>query len=280
MSGSVGRDFARDGLAVLRGAVAPGVVASVRDRIWAEAERRREIRRDDPASWARVPPSLVKRLREQEGLFEPLWTEPVRSAIDELLEGRRWTRPPVLGQLLMSPPDASRWALPHKVWHMDFPAPGWVAETVPGVQLFFLLDDLASEQGGTLFVTGSHRLVGELPERRKQGYAGHSAELRRALRVRVPWLRELWTEDADPAARRRFLDEEATHDGVPLRVHECTGRAGDVYLMHPWLVHNASPNLGPAMRIMATERILADDVNLYTWNRKAQGGNRNARAGA
>ncbi len=264
MSAALRESFARDGLAALRGAVDAASVASVRERIWAEASYRRGIRPEDPTTWARVPPSLVKRLREEEGLFEPLWTEPVREAIDALLSGRSWARPAVLGQLLMSPPDATRWVLPHKVWHTDFPAPAWVAESAPGVQLFFLLGDVGPEQGGTLFVAGSHRLVAELPERRKQGYAGHSAELRRALRARVPWLRELWTEDADPEARRRFLDEEATHEGVPLRVRESTGRAGDVYLMHPWLVHNASPNLGPTMRIMATERILADDVNLYT----------------
>jgi len=37
-------------------------------------------------------------------------------------------------------------------------------------------------------------------------------------------------------------EEGAELEGVPLRVVEFTGEAGDVLFFHPWLFHNASPN--------------------------------------
>ena len=260
--------FARSGLVHLPGAVPPDVIQRIRDRVWEEAARRRDVRRDDPSTWRTVPPRCLKGVRERDGLFDPLLGPGVCDVVDALLGDGRWDRPAVVGQLLMSPPNADTWALPHKVWHTDFPAPGWERSDVPGVQLFFLLDALAPGQGGTLFATGTHRLVAALPERAKRGFEGHSADLRKALRARVPWVRDLGSEGSPSERKARFMDREEDHDGVPLRVVESTGDAGDLYAMHPWLLHNASPNCGPGMRMMVTERILGRDVRLYRWNRK------------
>jgi hypothetical protein len=259
--------FERDGLTCLRRAVDPSAVAKIRDRVWLEAERKRAICRDDRSTWKRVPPSILKRVIHSEGLFEPLLSRAVREGIDSLLGADRWEKPKAVGQLLMSPPDAADWVLPHKVWHMDFPAPGWLDNALPGVQLFVFLDHLETAQGGTIFVTGSHRLVMELAERRSPEFAGHSAELRKALGRRVPWLRDLWREGAASDRRDRFMAQATEHEGVPLRVLEPTGQPGDVLFMHPWLLHNASPNCSDQMRMVATERLTAKGVSFFKWNR-------------
>jgi ectoine hydroxylase-related dioxygenase (phytanoyl-CoA dioxygenase family) len=167
----------------------------------------------------------------------------------------------------MSPPDSTHWSLPHNVWHTDFPAPGWVGNVLPGVQLFVLLERLEPGQGGTLVIGGSHELMRRLPEREGCDYEGHSAQLRKALARRVPWLRDLWRKGGTEERVERFMRQTTDYDGVPLRVLEMTGEPGDVFFMHPWSIHNASPNTGRRMRIVATERVIAHDIHLYRFNR-------------
>ena len=203
-----------------------------------------------------------------EGLFDPMLSPTVHETLDTLLGKGNWPRPSATGQLLMTPPDAEHWTLPCKLWHTDFPAPGWSDASVPGAQLFVLLDDLEDRQGGTIFVGGSHRLMRDLPERADPDYPGRSAELRKSLRRRVPWLRDLWRTGQTPEERRALqLDETAVQDGVPLRILETTGKAGDVFVMHPWLLHAPSPNVRGRMRVIVTERFIANDVKLYGFNR-------------
>ena len=67
---------------------------------------------------------------------------------------------------------------------------------------------------------------------------------------------EEWFRDLDdgtvPKADRvaTFMDRTSTVDGVSLRVHEMTGKPGDVYFLHPLLVHAGPPNGGRRPRIM------------------------------
>lgn len=263
------QEFEQDGLTCLRGAVDARAIETIRDRLWEVAEKKRGICRDDRSTWQRVPPAIVKQAKVSDGLFDPMMSDVVCRGIDSLLGTGRWQRPAVAGQLLMSPPDAEHWKLPHNVWHTDFPAPGWVGDVLPGVQLFCLLDRLEPQQGSTLVVAGSHRLTRLLPEREDEDFAGHSADLRKALQRRVPWLRDLWNPGPANERIERFMTRSTDHEGVALRVIETTGEPGDVYFMHLWSLHNASPNCGERMRIVASERIVADGVRLYEFNRHA-----------
>ncbi|MEO1933820.1 MAG: hypothetical protein ABGX04_03375 [Myxococcales bacterium] len=65
------------------------------------------------------------------------------------------------------------------------------------------------------------------------------------------------------------MSQETEHEGIPLRVIETTGEPGDVYFMHLWSLHNASPNCGERMRTVVSERIVANNVQLYEFNRRA-----------
>ena len=48
---------------------------------------------------------------------------------------------------------------------------------------------------------------------------------------------------------------EADLDGLPVRVVELTGRAGDVYVTHPWILHSIAPNASDTPRMMRSRFI-------------------------
>ena len=71
----------------------------------------------------------------------------------------------------------------------------------------------------------------------------------------MPWFRELSSLRPGEDRIARFMSAATPFDGVALQVVELTGEPGDVWAMHPWMVHNLSPNCGARPRIVLTERI-------------------------
>ncbi|HEU4619878.1 MAG TPA: hypothetical protein VFV10_17700, partial [Gammaproteobacteria bacterium] len=55
--------------------------------------------------------------------------------------------------------------------------------------------------------------------------------------------------DADERAAR-FIGRAEEHDGIPLQVVENTGAAGDVMLLHPLVLHVATPNKSAVPRLL------------------------------
>lgn len=156
------------------------------------------------------------------GLHESLVTQALLAEVTRLA-GRM---PKVVQdvELLLSPPRQGAWTLQGLNWHVDVAAkpPG----RLPGIQAFFLIDDVAGGGGGTLALAGSHR-VDMQPD-------GASSRLRRILRTAEDLEREL--------------------DGLKVRVVEMSGRAGDVFLMDMRLLHTPSVNSAQHVRMMATSR--------------------------
>ena len=250
------QEFERHGITRLPAAVDPDVARSIRDRVWQHAEQKLGVREHEPSTWRRVPPSIMKKLNDSEGLFEPILGVGPTAALNSLLGKGQWGRPLHPGTLLMTPPTTRDWELPHQMWHMDSPAPAR-GNRMPGAQLFLLLDHLEEREGGTLVVAGSHRLIGALPERENPSYEGHSAQVRQALQRRVPWLCELWKPGRIDERIERFMERVSEHEGIPLRVLQMTGEPGDVFVMHFWMLHAASMNCGRQMRMMLTERLFS-----------------------
>jgi ectoine hydroxylase-related dioxygenase (phytanoyl-CoA dioxygenase family) len=56
------------------------------------------------------------------------------------------------------------------------------------------------------------------------------------------------------------MREGAVLDGVSVRVVELTGAAGDVFLVHPWILHTAAPNCNPTPRMMVSARISSSGI--------------------
>ncbi len=101
-------------------------------------------------------------------------------------------------------------------------------DRLPGIQAFFLIDDLVPRGGATLALAGSHRLP-------------------QALRGR---------HDAEQLVARSS-GAGTVLDGVEVSVAEMTGCAGDVYLMDMRVLHTPSINASRNVRMMATMRFLA-----------------------
>jgi hypothetical protein len=85
----------------------------------------------------------------------------------------------------------------------------------------------------------------------------HPKRLRRELGAIHPWLRGLWDGDGDSDRVQRYMVDGFEVDGVPLRVVELAGRAGDVFFMHCDTFHSAAPNCLDQPRMMATNMIRA-----------------------
>ena len=116
------REFESQGLTCLRQAVSPEVARSIRDRLWQHTAEKLGISEDDPDTWRRVPPAIVKEIKESEGLFDPILGPVTSTALDALLGEGRWRRPEHPGQLIMTPPDAHEWLVPHQMWRKAWAA--------------------------------------------------------------------------------------------------------------------------------------------------------------
>ena len=129
-------------------------------------------------------------------------------------------------QLLLSPPQQGTWSLQGLNWHVDVRA--GATDPVPGIQAFFLIDDVAPRGGATLALAGSHRLgTHGMPS---------AASLHAVLK------------------RQQDLAQELQSEGIAL-VEMC-GRAGDVFLMDMRVLHTPSINATRHPRMMATCRCL------------------------
>jgi hypothetical protein len=220
--------------------------AAMADFIWARLFDLHGMRRDDRATWtAKAPWVGLNRFRE-DPVFAPLDNAATRAAIDDLLGVDAWKKPRHWGTFLVKFPDRAHgdWILPADAhWHVDFHftyEPG----TPFALRVFTFVSDVAPHGGATLAIAGSHRIVERFvasltPDERRAGYAA----LHRRLFASHPWLQRL-TNDPTAGADRAadFLHRAADVDGQDVRVEELCGQAGDIILMHPWLLHAAAPN--------------------------------------
>ena len=186
-------------------------------------------------------------------LLKPLWRHPTMIALasDEVAAAASALvdeRPlfPMDGHpaLLFTLPNATTWTLPHKHWHLDMPR--LPEGGVPGVQIFACLETVEPGGGGTLAVTGSHRLL-------NQGVRISSGDLRKRL-MQERYFAELMSNKTDD--RLRFMREVGHVGDVELQVAEMVGEPGDVYFMDLRMLHTISPNTLPIPRLMMTQRYL------------------------
>lgn len=202
---------------------------------------------DAPVDWVRAN-HLQKKLKPlaRTPAFMDLQTDAVRSVAEELAEGRALHAPVAYPQILLTPPNALAWSVPHDVWHLDSPRLGKLGR--PGVQMWTFLRELPPGAGGTLLVAGSHRLLND------RGVI-KSKDVKRLLR-REAWFRALFQPGLSD--RRRFLDEEGRVGEVDVQVVELHGEPGDVVLTDMRLLHTLAPNASRTLRLMLTQRFNRD----------------------
>ena len=217
--------FVADGFVAIRGAVPEDVVAACQQVIWAELGKQGVT--EDPASWTEP---VVRISCPEGGPFVDAGSRPVVwEACDQLIGGadRWWRRPGVGGTLPVrfpserDPGDAG--------WHIEasYAEDGDMRvnyrSRARGLLALYLLSDVDEASAPTRLRPGSH-----LDAARVLAPAGDAGMA--------------WLTAAQAAA--------AATEHLPALL--ATGRAGDVFLCHPFLVHAATwPHRGTGPRMVA-----------------------------
>lgn len=249
--------FHEHGWMRIRGAVDAAAAQAMRDTAWMALEAE-GIRRDQPLTWTVERPSNLQHVKADPAFRQD--SAAVHAAIDAILEGRPYQKPQNWGALFLAFPGKTPWHIPTKGWHIDA---YYASPLVPvrGVKTFALFADVAPRGGGTLMVSGSHRLVHRWFQENPPRPGTRSAQMRRLL-LSIPYLRDLHLEGEAAERIRRFTSMEEI-DGIPLRVVEAEGEAGDVILMHPLVMHVAAPNNSAQPRMMISGGVTTD---MWGWN--------------
>jgi hypothetical protein len=248
------RDFDERGFVRLAGAFPPAAAAAMRERLWEVLSERYGARPGDPASWSVPLVTGLRRFRTH-SVFQAVGSPVVLEAIDGLLGAGRYRLPRHWGQFLISfPSGGDAWTVPSALWHTDYGL-HLAGDRLRALLVFSFLSDVPPRAGGTAVVVGSHRLVERFAEEHPRQARLRQRFWRPAFLRSDPWLAAL-ASDAEPVDRvRRFMEREAVIAGVPVRVVELVGEAGDVILGHPWLLHSPAPNCGAEPRFMRVQRI-------------------------
>jgi hypothetical protein len=221
--------FLRDGYVVIRGAFDADIAGACRARIW-DSMAGQGIREDDPATW---PP-----LAEPGGLAgEPFAaagsSRVLAGACDELIGPGRWTSPVACGGAVVVrfPSEDRANAGYHIEGSYDGPGGYWVnvRSKARGLLALFLFSDVGRDDAPTRLVCGSHLAVPRFLA--PYGEAGTRADA------------EFWPSST-----------------LCLPVAHATGRAGDIYLCHPFIVHTATwPHRGTKPRMIAQPAVHVGD---------------------
>lgn len=248
-------EFESRGVVRLAGAVDRTLTAALRERVLAFIAERKLVPESPPRGFAEFA-SQTAPLWKSLG-FEEVWGGRLLAIVDELLGREAWQLPQQAGQLLMTfPLSGAQWDVPRKVWHLDYMAPG-AARGIPGVQVFLCLDEIAPRGGGTLVAAGVHRFIDAIRCREGPAWPGRSADVRKALQREVAWVRDLGTARNGEDRVARFMAKPTSASAGALQVVEMTGQPGDVWVMHPWMLHAPAPNCAARPRMALTERIRA-----------------------
>jgi ectoine hydroxylase-related dioxygenase (phytanoyl-CoA dioxygenase family) len=217
------------------------------------------IRREEPSTWTTERPEHLQHVKDDPA-FRAVGSARLLQAIDAALEGQSYERPPRWGACFLAFPSQKSWHVPQSGWHADANYSSALSPPA-GVRTHALFGDVAPRAGGTLIVSGSHRLVHKYFTDHPPPPGARGADYRKLLQGH-PYLRDLHREGDAEQRVARFMDRAEEHDGVQLQVVENTGTAGDVILLHPLVLHVATPNNGNAPRFL-----LSGGVDLPSmWN--------------
>jgi hypothetical protein len=211
--------FIECGWTLLRNAFPRAIASEVRKRIW------REIALDPerPETW-KQPLVHVRKNFDGEP-FARAFTPQVTGAFDDLMGEGRWLQSrwlgwwPVLFPGFAQPP----WRRPLQGWHIDgCHFKHHLDSREQGLLPIFIFSDIDPGDGGTAIAERSHQVTSRILA--ESGLVGMDMD---SLSARV---------HAIP--------------GVLNSVIEATGAAGDVLLMHPFMLHATSQNTGRYVRFI------------------------------
>jgi len=238
--------FRQHGWMRVRAAFSVDDAAAMRAAAW-RALAQVGIMEGDPLTWSKERPEHLQQVKNDPA-FRAVGGARVLTAIGAALEGQAYEEPKNWGALFLAFPSGATWNVPSRGWHADA---NYLSELSPpeGVRTHALFGDVAGRGGGTLIVSGSHRLVHQYFKQHPPPPGTRGAEYRQLLQGH-PYLRDLHTEGDGDERVARFMDRAEEHGGLALQVVENTGAAGDVLLLHPLVLHVATANIGKQPRFL------------------------------
>jgi hypothetical protein len=244
-------EFRAHGFLHLPAAFAAADAAAIAKAIWRHLREKNGVDRDDPSTWDRSWDGIQPVASRP--LFQRIASARLRGAIDQLVGADNWTPPRRWNMIRASPPKPATtpWSVPAAGWHHDA-APG------TGLMLFILFSDLHPRGGGTLVVTGAHRLLAPFLADPRMAALPCRAQKARFVAAH-PWLARLTGLAPRSAHGLEFLVPERDADGVELSVREITGAAGDVIICpaETWHVapsHHAGAPRCLSIKVLRTRR--------------------------
>ena len=226
--------FIRDGYVVLREAFPRSVAAAVRDVLW----HKLNISPTDRSAWTKPVVHLQKTFDEPP--FSAAFTERLWSGYDDVMGEERYQRYQGLGWWPVAFPgfDAPPWRAPEGGWHVDgIQFHHRIYSRDQGLLPIFVFSDIGPGDGGTAVDAGSHL---------------------RTARILAA---------AEPAGLTIQELSKKVNETRPDRPIEMTGRAGDVVLLHPFMLHTRSANTGNSVRFICNPCVvLKEHMNLKRAN--------------
>ena len=232
----------------IHGAFGAAEASAMRDVVWTAMKTMHGIDRDDRSTWRHEAPFHLDVLKGNPE-FKAVGSPRTNEAISEALGTGSWQVNKGWGaQFHLFPPMPMR---PFDVaigsWHCDSPY-DLPIEPLDHVQVISIFGDVAPRAGGMQLVEGSHRHIAKV-------MAGEEVPVKHAARRKLimrshPFFVDLATPGAPEDRVARFMERGETVEGVPLRVVELSGQAGDVFLVHPRTLHCRPTNTGTEPRFM------------------------------
>src|SRR5262245_47048948 len=158
------------------------------------------IKYDEPSTWTTERPEHLQHVKDDPA-FRAVGSVRLLKAIDAVLEGHAYQTPRNWGALFLAFPSHHPWNVPSRGWHADA---NYLSAIAPPacVRTHALFGDVAPRGGGTLIVSGSHRLVHQHLKDHPLGPGAAGADYRQLLQGH-PYIRDLHTEgDTDERAAR------------------------------------------------------------------------------
>ena len=251
-------EFERNGILRLKGAVPATDIESMTALVWDNLQRRYPLRRDQSETWTSQRINGFHAL-DKSVTFQEIGSAKVCQILDDLLGSGKWQQPVRWGFLLIAFPESTgRWDVPYTSWHLDLPA-SHSLEDLFAVRLFTCLRPLRHGGGATLVLAGSHLLVEDLAQR-NAGRRLRSADVRGALIRNYPWIRALCSRGETVDRIGRFMNSGTAVSGAELCVIEMAGEPGDVFLVHPLILHAPSTNCADVPRMVLSTFVYKNGV--------------------
>jgi len=203
--------------------------AAARAFLW----RQLKLPPDDPAGWTK--PVVHLQQVYGDGPFAEALTPRFWDICDDVMGEGRWNAFDGLGWWPVSFPGFEKgpWQEPQGGWHVDGQQfHHHINSPDQGLLLIFLFSDIEPGDGGTTLSAGSHKVTARI-------------------------LAEAEPDGLDVYNLARAVAAYPRH-----AVIEATGQAGDVYVMHPFMLHSRSVNTGNRVRFICNPCITLRECSM------------------